>query len=94
MFVYVFFSLNDSTPLLAVRKIAEYFAEPNKRESLVQYFDEKLATINEDLHEMWLISGATIYYNEENYEAALKLLHDAESLECKALYIQTLLKVS
>lgn len=79
--------------MLAVRKIAEYFAEPSKREILIKFFDDKLASNINDLDDMWVIAAATIYYNEGIYESALKILHTADNLECKALQIQTLLKI-
>jgi len=85
-------SASDTSPLLAVRKIAEYFADPSKREPLVKYFDDLLAN-SEDLDEMWVIAAATIYYNEGNFESALKILHGSDGLECKALHIQTLLQI-
>uniref|UniRef100_A0A336MJG1 Coatomer subunit epsilon n=1 Tax=Culicoides sonorensis TaxID=179676 RepID=A0A336MJG1_CULSO len=87
-------SSGDATSLQAVRKLAEYFAEPAKKEVIVKYFDDKLATPSNDLEDIWVIAAATVYYNEENYEAALKILHTADSLECKALQIQTLLKIN
>lgn len=87
-----FRSPNDTSPLLAVRKIAEYFSEPQKREALVKYFDDMLAN-SEGLDEIWVIAAATVYYNEGNFESAIKILHGSEGLEAKALHIQTLLQV-
>lgn len=85
-------SVSDTSSLLAVRKIAEYFSEPGRRETLVKYFDDLLAT-SEGLDEMWYIAAATVYFNEGNYESALKALHSSEGLEAKALHIQTLLQI-
>lgn len=90
----VTFSSGDATSLQAVRKLAEYFAEPTKREVIVKFFDDKLATPANDLEDIWVIAAATVYYNEENYESALKILHTTDNLECKALQIQTLLKIN
>lgn len=87
-------SSGDATSLQAVRKLAEYFAEPHKREAIVKYFDDKLSTPMNDLEDMWVIAAATVYYNEENYESALKILNTTENLECKAIQIQTLLKIN
>jgi len=86
-------SQSDATSLFAVRKLAEYFSDPAKAETIVKYFDDKLATPVNDLEDIWVIAAATVYYNEGIYESALKILHTADGLECKALQIQTLLKI-
>lgn len=78
----------------AVRKLAEYFAEPNTREVIVKFFDDKLSAPSDDLEDIWVIAAATVFYNEENYESALKVLNTTDNLECKALQIQTLLKIN
>lgn len=87
-----FSSTSDTSPLLAVRKVAEYFAESQKREALVKYFDDLIAK-GENLDEIWIIAAATVYYNQGNYESALKVLHGGDGLETKALHIQTLLQI-
>lgn len=40
-----------------------------------------------------LIVAASIFYQEENYEAALRVLYPSDHLECMALKLQTLLKM-
>jgi hypothetical protein len=40
-----------------------------------------------------VLVAANIFYWEENYESALRVLHACDSLECAALRLQTLLKM-
>lgn len=66
-------NVNDDDALQAISKVAEYFANPNNRSSVIQYFDVKFAKQFDDDHkEIWCILAASLYYNEGLYENALK----------------------
>merc|ERR1719228_3148459 len=41
----------------------------------------------------FLLMAASIYYHEQNYDSALRTLHQSDNLECMALMVQTLLKL-
>lgn len=64
---------NDVGVLRAIEKVAEYFAQPNSRSSVVTYFDGKFSQYFEDDYKgIWSILAGTVYYNEGLYENALK----------------------
>jgi coatomer subunit epsilon len=65
---------SNTTPLLALRWLAEYFTAPsNGREDIIQKFEDKLANEDvNDLDQIWLIVTATVYYNENLNENVLK----------------------
>lgn len=50
------------------------------RESIVAKLDKQCLE-NSEKHNNFISSAATIYDIEENYEAALKILNEADSLE-------------
>lgn len=59
--------------LQAIKKVAEYFAHPDKRNAIIKYFDEKFSDDFEDENKpLWCISASTIYYNEGLFENSLK----------------------
>jgi len=81
--------------LQAVRRVADYFASPSKRNDIVKYFDEKFSqNFDDDNRPMWCVSAGTVYYNEGLYENALKALHGQFDLECLALTLQCLLRMN
>lgn len=64
--------VKPNSELGSLYHLAEYFALPDKRNSIVGLFEEKF---NKDLNncdEVWIISGATVFYNEGMVESALK----------------------
>nr|CAG4648784.1 EOG090X0A8E [Polyphemus pediculus] len=87
--------ISGSSPaeLQPLKMLAEYFSQPNKRESIVFKLDQDLSG-NPDLNNyVFLLVAATIYYNEGSFETVLKVLHQSDHLECIALTIQTHLKM-
>jgi coatomer protein complex subunit epsilon len=87
--------IDDSAPaaLQAVKLLATYLSSENNRDialvTMKQWMSDGIAAGN---HILQLVAG-TIYYHEQNYEEALKCLHQSNSLEGLALLIQTLLKL-
>ncbi|XP_026463645.1 coatomer subunit epsilon-like [Ctenocephalides felis] len=85
---------SSSPALQPLKLLAEYYAQPSKRPEILSELDEKIAKGGDDATlESFLISAATIYYNENNMDAVLRLLHGSDHLECLAMTLQTLLKM-
>lgn len=77
--------------LLAVRLLADYLANDSKREAILRELDGKMG--GNVKNSFCLLMHAYIYFLSENYESTLKVLHNADSLECCALTIESLLKL-
>ncbi|VDD93669.1 unnamed protein product [Enterobius vermicularis] len=79
-------------PLKAVRRFAQYMANPAERSGIVAEIENEL---NEDFpaDDVYCLMAAFIYMHEDNFDSALRILHQGDSLECKAAYIQCLLKI-
>ncbi|CAF0867805.1 unnamed protein product [Didymodactylos carnosus] len=77
--------------LLAVRLLAEYLSNESKRESILHELDNKMG--GNVKNSFCLLMAGYMYYLQENYESTLKVIHNADSLECCALAIQALLKL-
>ncbi|KAK4023592.1 coatomer subunit epsilon isoform X2 [Daphnia magna] len=83
-------SLEELQPL---KQLAEYLSQPSKRESIVLKLDQQVCGNIDVNNHVFLLVAATIYYNESNYETALKVLHQSDNLECRALMLQAQLKM-
>ncbi|CAG2060865.1 unnamed protein product, partial [Timema podura] len=87
--------------LQPLKLLAEYFAVPSKRDTIVSKLDQQ-ASGNVDVNNYTsIIVTATIYYHEGNFEAALRILNQADYLEwsCRvdfssALTLQIYLKIN
>lgn len=88
----------NETPLLALRYLAEYMSNNTRMEEVVAFFDEKFQENFDELHVIWSVVGAIIYCNEQNYEAAIKVVTRKMAmnadLELLSLHIHCLLKMS
>ncbi|XP_076648648.1 coatomer subunit epsilon [Halictus rubicundus] len=82
--------INSSSPaaLQPLKTLADYFANPDRRDSILMQLQE-----GDTSNCNFLIAAATIYYNENNPEAALLILKDTEHLECLALKLAIFLKM-
>ncbi|XP_071449659.1 coatomer subunit epsilon [Hetaerina americana] len=79
--------------LQSVKLLAQYLANPSTRDEIINNIDKKVSgSINYGDH-IFLITASTIYYHEQNYESALRVLHQAEHLECLAFCLQIYLKM-
>ncbi|GFR02217.1 coatomer subunit epsilon [Trichonephila clavata] len=91
--------INDITSssepeLQHVKMLAVYLSgNPDKKKDVVVSLESKLQNVNPDDKILPLIAGL-IYYLEENHDSTLRLLHKSDNLECRALTIQTYLKIS
>ncbi|XP_066064643.1 coatomer subunit epsilon isoform X3 [Chamaea fasciata] len=84
---------NASPELQAVRMFAEYLAKDNQRDSIVAELDKKMSKSLDVTNCTFLLMAASIYCHDQNPEAALRALHQGDSLECLAMMIQILLKL-
>uniref|UniRef100_H2YTG4 Coatomer subunit epsilon n=1 Tax=Ciona savignyi TaxID=51511 RepID=H2YTG4_CIOSA len=83
-----------SDELKAVKLLADYLSNPSKKDVILKAVDEKTSG-NVDIENTTLpLMAASIYYHEANYDAALRTLHNIESLEASALSIQILLTIN
>lgn len=65
--------IDADSVLQAIRRVAEYFASPSKRNDVIKYFDEKFSRNFDNVNRaLWCASAGTVYYNEGLYENALK----------------------
>lgn len=79
--------------LQAVRRLAEYLASDNQRDKIVRDLDSKMSSNVDVSNKMFMLMAASIYFQDQNTDAALRILHSSESLECMALTVQILLKL-
>lgn len=84
---------NSPPELQAVRMFAEYLSSENKRDAIVAELDKKMAKSMDAANTTFLLMAASIYYHELNTDAALRTLHQGESLECMAMSIQVMLSL-
>ncbi|CAH1796900.1 unnamed protein product [Owenia fusiformis] len=86
-------SSSSSSELQAIKTYADYLANDNKRDRLVQELDGKMSSSVDMNNSTFLLMAASIYYHEGNIDSALRTLHQSESLECASLMVQCYLKI-
>ncbi|EDO34302.1 predicted protein [Nematostella vectensis] len=69
-----------------VRVLADYLQNPSRRDNILSSIEKKLNT--SDINDYYLLMAASVYFHEQNYDGALRCLHQSESLECSALTVQ------
>lgn len=79
--------------LRPLKTLAEYFSNPGKRDAIVSSLDEQMSGSVDVSNHTFVIVAATIYNNERNYESALRILHQDDSLESCAMNVQTYLLI-
>ncbi|XP_044528210.1 coatomer subunit epsilon isoform X3 [Gracilinanus agilis] len=83
----------SSPELQAVRMFAEYLSSESQREAIIADLDRKMAKNVDVANTTFLLMAASIYFHDKNPDAALRTLHQGESLECMAMIVQILLKL-
>ncbi|CAH2049097.1 unnamed protein product, partial [Iphiclides podalirius] len=87
--------LKNADPLLLpLKTLVDYLSPGANKPAIVADIDARVAKGTELTNDIFILVAATIYYHEENYEAALKILHGAESLELRAFTLQCLLAMN
>lgn len=92
-FLVVLDEIHGAAPpeIVPLKLLAEYLSGKSKKEAVVAQVDQQIsANAN---NETLILVAATIYSNENNYEAAYRVLHASESLEAIAFIIDILLKL-
>jgi coatomer subunit epsilon len=79
--------------LKSVRLLAEYFADPSNRERVVKRVDELISGNLDVNNSVSLVLSGIVYLHENNYETALKVLHNSDAMECFYLTVQILLQI-
>lgn len=84
---------NANPELQAVRMFAEYLSSESRRDAIVSELDKKMAKSVDVTNTTFLLMAASIYFHDGNTDAALRVLHQGDSLECLATIVQILLKI-
>ncbi|XP_054262470.1 coatomer subunit epsilon [Macrosteles quadrilineatus] len=79
--------------LRPLRLLADYLANPNKREALLDSVKDQLSGSADLSNHTFVIVAATLFCYDANYEAALRVLHQEDSLESSAMNIQIFLQM-
>ncbi|KAE9554134.1 hypothetical protein FO519_002671 [Halicephalobus sp. NKZ332] len=83
---------NASVALKAVRRFADYIANPGKRSKIAAEVEAEVGgSIDPD--DVNLLMAAQILIRHNNVDDALRALHLSESLECRSATVQCLLKL-
>ncbi|XP_052100820.1 coatomer subunit epsilon-like [Mytilus californianus] len=77
----------------AVKLFADYLSNQSKRDAIVRDLDSRMSANVDISNTTFLVMAASIYFHEQNYDAALRVLNPSDALECIALAIQMLLKL-
>ncbi|KAM6167822.1 coatomer subunit epsilon isoform 2-T2 [Erethizon dorsatum] len=84
---------SSAPELQAVRMFAEYLANDARRDAAVAELDREMNRSMGVANTTFLLMAASIYFHDQNLDAALRALHQGDSLECVAMTVQTLLKL-
>ncbi|PSN51336.1 Coatomer subunit epsilon [Blattella germanica] len=67
--------------------------QPLRMESIVTNLDQQVSGNVDVSNHTFVLVAASIYYLEKNYDSALRILNEADHLECSALSLQIYLKI-
>ncbi|XP_047388264.1 coatomer subunit epsilon isoform X2 [Sciurus carolinensis] len=84
---------SSAPELQAVRMFAEYLASESRRDSIVAELDREMSRSVDVTNTTFLLMAASVYFHDQNPDAALRTLHQGDSLECMAMTVQILLKL-
>ncbi|KAF6093112.1 COPI coat complex subunit epsilon [Phyllostomus discolor] len=84
---------SSAPELQAVRMFAEYLANDSQRDTIIAELDREMSRSVDVTNTTFLLMAASIYFHDQNPDAALRTLHQGDSLECMAMTVQILLKL-
>uniref|UniRef100_A0A4X1U1Z5 Coatomer subunit epsilon n=2 Tax=Sus scrofa TaxID=9823 RepID=A0A4X1U1Z5_PIG len=84
---------SSAPELQAIRMFAEYLASDSRRDAIVAELDREMSRSVDVTNTTFLLMAASIYFHDQNPDAALRTLHQGDSLECMAMTVQILLKL-
>uniref|UniRef100_A0A2K6MEU9 Coatomer subunit epsilon n=1 Tax=Rhinopithecus bieti TaxID=61621 RepID=A0A2K6MEU9_RHIBE len=84
---------SSAPELQAVRMFADYLAHESRRDSIVAELDREMSRSVDVTNTTFLLMAASVYLHDQNPDAALRALHQGDSLECMAMTVQILLKL-
>jgi len=86
---------NSSSELQSVRLLAEYLSsnDSQQRAKIVKKLDDLMASTLKVNDYISLLIGATIYFQDGQYETALSILKNSDNLECLNLNVQILISI-
>ncbi|XP_041365039.1 coatomer subunit epsilon-like [Gigantopelta aegis] len=84
---------SHTADLQAVRMFADYMSTENRRDTIIKDLDSKMSGSVDLTNSTLLLMAASIYFHEQNFDAALRTLHQSDDIECIALMVQILLKL-
>ncbi|XP_033615314.1 coatomer subunit epsilon isoform X3 [Fukomys damarensis] len=76
---------SSAPELQAVRMFAEYLADEGRRDAIVAELDREMSRSVDVANTTFLIMAASVYFLDQNLDAALRTLHQGDSLEWKEL---------
>uniref|UniRef100_A0A4W2FPC5 Coatomer subunit epsilon n=1 Tax=Bos indicus x Bos taurus TaxID=30522 RepID=A0A4W2FPC5_BOBOX len=76
---------SSAPELQAVRMFAEYLASDSRRDAIVAELDREMSRSVDVTNTTFLLMAASIYFYDQNPDAALRTLHQGDSLEWKEL---------
>ncbi|CAG5128562.1 unnamed protein product [Candidula unifasciata] len=87
--------IKGSSPpeLQAVRTYADFLSNESRRDAIVRELESKMSGNVDLTNSTFLLMAGSIYYHQQNYDSALRTLHQSDNIECIALMVQTLLKL-
>uniref|UniRef100_A0A2K5MZX4 Coatomer subunit epsilon n=1 Tax=Cercocebus atys TaxID=9531 RepID=A0A2K5MZX4_CERAT len=73
--------LSSAPELQAVRMFADYLAHESRRDSIVAELDREMSRSVDVTNTTFLLMAASVYLHDQNPDAALRALHQGDSLE-------------
>ncbi|KAL1772297.1 coatomer subunit epsilon [Sigmodon hispidus] len=84
---------SSAPELQAVRMFADYLATENRRDAVVVELDREMSRSVDVTNTTFLLMAASVYFHDQNPDAALRTLNQGDSLECTAMTVELLLKL-
>uniref|UniRef100_A0A2K6ACD9 Coatomer subunit epsilon n=1 Tax=Mandrillus leucophaeus TaxID=9568 RepID=A0A2K6ACD9_MANLE len=76
---------SSAPELQAVRMFADYLAHESRRDSIVAELDREMSRSVDVTNTTFLLMAASVYLHDQNPDAALRALHQGDSLECSSV---------